>query len=470
MHRLLKRQLKRIYGKDFDISAFSDEQKKFIEKVSETYLEHDSERKFLENTLEINSSELNTANSEIQKQNDSLNELVEERTQSLKEAVVKAEQATLAKSDFLANMSHEIRTPLNGITGMIHLTLQTQLNEVQKDYLDKINGSAQLLLGIINDILDFSKIEANKVDIEEITFEIQQVINNVVNLTQLKAEEKAILFNIGLDENVPNILKGDPLRLGQVLINLANNAVKFSQSGDRIDIHIHLKEKNDNQTVLLCSVADSGIGISAEQQTKLFKSFSQTDSSTTRKFGGTGLGLAISKRLVEMMGGTIWVESKEGVGSTFFFTVVLQNCTDKATTHTQDNKEALIENAMMRLKNKKVLLTEDNKVNQLVAQKLLAYYNIEVVIAENGQEALSLLERDVFDGVLMDCMMPIMDGYEATRQIRLQEQFASLPVIAMTANAMKHDIEKALASGMNDHIAKPVNPQNMLITMAKWIG
>ncbi|BCN94384.1 hypothetical protein THMIRHAM_21690 [Thiomicrorhabdus immobilis] len=470
MHRLLKRQLTRIFGRDFDINTFSDEQKQFIEKVDETYAENDSERKFLENTLEINSTELNSANAEIKKQNDSLNELVEERTQSLREALIKAEQATLAKSDFLANMSHEIRTPLNGITGMIHLTLQTQLNEVQKEYLDKINSSAELLLGIINDILDFSKIEANKVELEEITFEIKQVVDNVINLTQLKAEEKAILFKIEVEDAVPALLKGDPLRIGQVLINLTNNAVKFSQSGDSVEVNISLKEQEDKQITLLCSVRDTGIGMSSEQQEKLFKPFSQTDSSTTRKYGGTGLGLAISKRLIEMMEGQIWVESQEGVGSTFYFSIPLQKGKNETLTQHHDYNESQLEEAIARLKNKKILLAEDNQVNQLVAKKLLAHYDIQVVIAENGQQALLALEKETFDGVLMDCMMPILDGYETTRQIRLQKQYASLPVIAMTANAMKHDIENVLACGMNDHIAKPVNPKTMLMTMAKWIG
>jgi len=520
-------------------------------------------------------------------------------------------EATRAKSQFLANMSHEIRTPMNAIIGMSHLALQTSLDKKQRNYVEKVHRSAENLLGIINDILDFSKIEAGKMTMEHVDFRLEDVLDQVANLIGIKAEDKGLelLFNCGVD--VPTALVGDPLRLGQVLLNLCSNAVKFTEQGEVI-LGIEVASKNDSEVELRGWVRDTGIGMTSEQCDRLFQSFSQADSSTTRKYGGTGLGLAISRTLLELMNGRIWVDSEPGRGSIFHFQarfglqaepmprrmfradellgvrtlVVDDNAAAREILSTMsrhfglevdvahDGAESLrmvqaahaqgldyqlvlmdwkmpsmdgveavrriqalgqatVPAAIMvtafgrdeamssalstgtrlsavltkpvtsstlleavgealgkgrlsqsrfesktqgqqqlaaQLRGARVLLVEDNDLNQELAQELLSQAGIEVVLAQNGQEALDILSRDsVFDGVLMDCQMPVMDGYEATRRLRAQPQFAQLPILAMTANAMAGDREKVIAAGMTDHIAKPLRVEDMLGCMAKWI-
>lgn len=542
-----------------------------------------------------------------------VNSELEQEIQKLKAAEAarsSAEAASHIKDEFLANMSHELRTPMNAVIGLSHLCLQTELSGKQQDYLQKIHGSAKSLLGILNDILDVSKIEAGKMELDRIPFELDDVMDNLATILGVKAQEKNLELLIETSPDVPSVLVGDPLRLGQVLINLAGNAVKFTPKGEVV-VSAELEKEVGDQVILRFTVKDTGIGMSQPEIEKLFRPFTQADTSITRKFGGTGLGLTISKRLIEIMGGKIWVESTPGLGSKFIFTVscfkaekqadtphteftglggmrvlavddsensllilksylesfsfdvsVENNGRDALSTVRKANKEgrpfnlaildwkmpqmsglelarelrqmpeltvkpkvlmiagygqsgipALINDKVIDgvlekpFKQKKLfdsianifglekwatgkfriigaqfnpalvaqvrgaylLLVEDNEINQQVARELLESFGIKVAMAENGEEAIARLKEEPFDGVLMDMQMPVMDGITATREIRKNPALANLPIIALTANVYVSEQNAFLAAGMNDHIGKPLDPDRLIATLAKWI-
>jgi two-component system, sensor histidine kinase and response regulator len=396
----------------------------------------------------------------VARDNTDIQQLNKELLYAKEEAIA----ATKAKGDFLANMSHEIRTPMNAIIGLNHLLTRTELNKKQKDYVNKVSYSATGLLGIINDILDFSKIEAGKMDIEKIDFELNDVFDNLNNLMGEKVSEKGLELIIDIGTDVPPYINGDPLRIGQILLNFVSNAVKFTQEGE-IRVSCDLVSLENNMAVLNFSVKDTGLGLSEEQQNKLFQAFTQADTSTTRKYGGTGLGLSISKRLAELMGGSVGVDGKPGVGSTFHFSI---SC-NVLSTFTSKSKTNISVELLNSIRGASILLVEDNEINQQVAVELLSSEGFSVDVADNGKIGCEKVEENDYDLVLMDIQMPVMDGLQASVKIRENPEYSKLPIIAMTADAMTGVEEKVKSVGMDDYITKPIVMEQLWSCLSQWI-
>jgi signal transduction histidine kinase/DNA-binding response OmpR family regulator len=402
---------------------------------------------------------------------ETLQDQVKQRTRDLEHALLNAEEANRAKSLFLAHMSHELRTPLNGVIGMVDLLLATPTNSQQRRYCDLAKVSALSLLDLINDVLDFSKIEAGKLELESADFDLHETVEGVSQVLAERAKKKNLQLICGIDPQVPRFVTGDAVRFRQVLTNLISNAVKFTERGE-VAVHLMLLQQSDSKATVKIDVRDTGMGIPKERQDRLFKSFSQVDASTTRKFGGSGLGLAISQRITEIMGGQMSVESEEGNGSTFSFTAQLQTrapsaAETKAQSAPQIEEQGLADSSP--LQGMKILLAEDHEINQMVAGEILTRAGCQVTIAANGQEALEAVQRGGLDLVLMDCQMPILDGLEATRRIRKYESESNkrghIPIIALTANAIKGDRELCLAAGMDGYVTKPIEAAEVISTI-----
>jgi signal transduction histidine kinase len=406
---------------------------------------------------------------EVEAQRDHLEELVQQRTAALSIAKEAAEASNRAKTTFLSNMSHELRTPMNGIMGMTQLAMRRATDSKQKDQLEKVEQSARRLLGIINDILDISKIEADHLTLEDIDFNLGDVLSHLTGLVGLNAEEKGLTLVVEVaPEMASRPFRGDPLRLGQILLNLTANAIKFTAEGS-VTICVHAAEDNLSDALIRFEVRDTGIGIAMEDQQRIFANFEQVDGSTTRKYGGSGLGLAISSRLARAMGGNIGVQSQIGSGSTFWLTTRLAKSKYPADTVLAKSKSSAEYELKARFTGACILLAEDDLICQEIACALMEEAGLRVDLAGDGVEAVEMTKQTKYDLIVMDMQMPKLDGVEAARMIRSLPGREHIPVIAMTANAFPADSARCLDAGMNAFISKPVDPDMLFETLLLWL-